>query len=262
MIPTSKSGLIARNRTASDSHQRRTKQQGRNGAERERADAVPSVDPADESGRDRHWDGAHEVSDPARQLFVTCSHVLDVEATDILARRAVQLLRERAKKLDGRRKRVDRARVDEDERAWQRRVARRELDRDHSAEAVPGDNRLLDPDLSAESRNVVGQVGNVVAVLRTVALPATPQVERRDGMCARKMGELRPERSVVAAPAGDKEELGLTASGPLVVEPYPVAFRIRHAVVSVPQALPGRRSEGTSPCTRTPLCASVLFLHS
>ena len=77
----------------------------------------------------------------------------------------------------------------------------------------PTTTGLLDPDRRAEPREVVGEVRDRVAVLGAVALTAPAQVERRDGVRPREVVELRLERSVVAAPAGDEEQLRLAAPG-------------------------------------------------
>ena len=85
-------------------------------------------------------------------------------------------------------------------------MARRELDPDHSAEAMPNNNLVVDPDLGAECARS-SAVGNLVAVLRTVALTATPEIECGNGVCARKVLKLRAERGAIAAPARYEEQL-------------------------------------------------------
>ena len=146
VTPTSRSGLIARNRSASVLvAERRAEQQRRNGTERERARRpFQSLTLRITAAAIGSGTAAHQFGDPAGQLLVTGAHVLDPETTDLLAARALQLLGGGVEELHGLRQRVDRARVDENESARQRRVSRPELDRDHPAEAVPDDDRLLD----------------------------------------------------------------------------------------------------------------------
>ena len=141
---------------------------------------------------------------------------------------------------DGLRERVDRPRVDEDERTWQRRIPCGELDGDHPAEAVPDHDRLLDTDLRAKRCEVVGEVADVVAAFRAVALSATAQVERGHGVRPLEVVELRLERSAVATPAVDEEQLRLAAACPLVVQPHAIEIRVRHdpLIVSPPSPRP------------------------
>ena len=138
-----------------------------------RADPVPGGDAADDRARDRQWDGAHQVEDPVCEVIVSAAHVLDVQAPGVLAARSFQLLRERAVLLHGLRQRVDRARVDKNERGRHGRVSGGELDADHSAEAVADDDRPMDRDLCTEPRQVVGEVGDRVTRFRGVAQTAT-----------------------------------------------------------------------------------------
>lgn len=67
----------------------------------------------------------------------------------------------------------DRTRFDEDKRARQGWVPRREFNADHSAEAVPDDNRLVNSHYRAELCKVVCELADGVAILRLVAATAT-----------------------------------------------------------------------------------------
>ena len=59
------------------------------------------------------------------------------------------------------------------------------------------------------------------------------RVERGDGTSPPKVVELWLERGVVAAPAGDEEQLGIAAAGPLVVQLQTVEVGVRHDLVMV-----------------------------
>jgi hypothetical protein len=107
-------------------------------------------------------------------------------------------------------------------------VPRGKLDSDHPSEAVACNDGLVDADLGAEPREIVGEVGDGIAIVRTVAAAATAQIERRDGMRACEVVELRLERGAVATPAVDKEQFGLSAAGPLVVQLEALEVRVRH----------------------------------
>jgi hypothetical protein len=89
-------------------------------------------------------------------------------------------------------------------------VPRAELDGDHPAQAVADDDRLLDPDLRAEPRNIVGEARDLVAVGWRVAVAAPAQGERRHGVGALEVVELRREERVVAAPPRNEEQLELS----------------------------------------------------
>jgi hypothetical protein len=99
---------------------------------------------------------------------------------------------------------------------------------------VAHDDGLVDPDDGAELREVVGEVGDAVALLRSVALPDPPRIDRRDRMRLREVVELGLERGVVAAPARDEQQLGRAPPGALVEQPYVGEIRVRHdlAIVS------------------------------
>jgi hypothetical protein len=160
-----------------------------------------------------------------------------VLAADLLAVRPVELLGEAAKELDGLRHRRDRPGIDEDERARQRRMTCAQLDPDHPAEAVPHHDRLLDPDLGAKRGHVVGELRDRVAAGRLVAPADAAQVVRRHGVRAREVVELRLEGRVVAAPAGDEEQLGSSRPGTLVVQPDVGEVGERHdAAIVSPEA--------------------------
>ena len=123
---------------------------------------------------------------------------------------------------------MDRAGIDEDKRARKSWVPSAELDGDHAPVAVAHDDGLVDPDDGAELREVVGEVGDAVALLRSVALPDSPRIDRRDRMRFREVVELGLERGVVAAPARDEQQLGQAAPGALVKKLQPGQVCVRH----------------------------------
>ena len=206
----------------------RSDERNRHQATGEEASAIPLAHATDDRSRDRLRDGAHVIDDPARSLLVARTHVVDVFTANLLAVRPCKLLREAAKELDGLWERVDRPRIDEDERARKRRVSRGKVDGDHATEAVADDHGPLDPGGGADRHHVVRQLRDRVAVLGGVALPASAQVEGRDPVRPGEVVELRLKGPVVAAPAGDKNQLRLTAARPLVVQPQATDFRVRH----------------------------------
>jgi hypothetical protein len=93
---------------------------------------------------------------------------------------------------------------------------------------VADHDRPLDSDRPTELRNIVCGIADPVAVLRSVAAAAAARVERRDSMSLREVVELRLKGRVVAAPARHEEQLRVTATSPLVIEPHAIYFRVGH----------------------------------
>jgi len=110
--------------------------------------------------------------------------------------------------------------------------------------AVAHENGLLDADDGAELGEVVGEVADAVALGRSVAVAAAAWIDRRDRVRPGKVVELRLERGVVSAPAGDEEQLGPTAPGSHVVDSEILELGTRH---------------GADPLTTRCLCG--LFRH-
>ena len=124
--------------------------------------------------------------------------------------------------------RVDRPRVDKNERTWYRRVAGASSTPIIPPRLWPTTTGLSIPTSAQNRARSSARSGMRVAALRAVAPAATAQVERRDSMRPSEVVELRPERRAVAAPAMNEQQLRIAATGPLVVEPQTVEFRVRH----------------------------------
>ena len=50
-----------------------------------------------------------------------------------------------------------------------------------------------------------------------------------------EVGELRLERRVITAPAGDEEQLPLAAASSLVIKPHAIDFRVWHDEAIIPR---------------------------